>query len=118
MQCSSVLIVEDEETIRDTLRLSLELEGYEVRTACNGKEALEVLPRMRRPCLILLDLMMPVMDGWGFVDAVDKDVTLATIPIVVVTAFSGSEKSIHAKQIVKKPFDLNELLHIVGQYCA
>jgi CheY-like chemotaxis protein len=118
MECNSILIVEDDQSIRETFKLALEVEGYTVFTASNGKEGLELLPQMPRPCLILLDLMMPVMDGWGFVDALDKSVALASIPVVVVTAFNEKAKSIRAKQIIKKPVDLDLLFVIVKQYCG
>src|SRR4051812_16237966 len=102
-RCRSILIVEDEELIRATLSLALEFEGYLVFTAANGKEGIELLPKVERPCLILLDLMMPVMNGWEFVDALEKDMILATIPVIVVTAFNNNTKTIHAKKILKKP---------------
>ncbi len=114
----SILIVEDEESIRETLKLALEFEGYVVFTAVNGKEGLNVLPKLPRPCLILLDLMMPVMDGWEFVSALQKDKVLATIPVVVVTAFSNKAKTIHAKEILKKPIDLETLFKVAKQYCS
>ncbi len=62
-RCKDILVVEDDAGIREALRMILELEGYNIREASNGKEGLEVLKSMPRPCLILLDLMMPIMDG-------------------------------------------------------
>lgn len=118
MQCKNVLIVEDDEGIRETLRLALELEGYSVFSAANGQEGLDILPKIERPCLILLDLMMPVMDGWRFVEILDEDTILAAIPVVVVTAFAERAKSIHARGILKKPIDLDVLLATVKRYCA
>jgi CheY-like chemotaxis protein len=79
-----VLIVEDDEAIRETLRELLEFEGFEVATAANGREAVSQLQRTERPCLILLDLMMPVMNGWEFLRKRREDLTIATIPVVVV----------------------------------
>lgn len=119
MKCNEILIVEDDKDIRDILKTSLELEGYNITTAENGKVGLEILPSMNTPCMILLDLMMPVMDGWAFVEAISKDLKLAAIPIVVVTAFSkertnGLEK---IKSIIKKPIDLDLLLNQVKIYC-
>jgi CheY-like chemotaxis protein len=67
MKCSSILIVEDDGSIRTTLKLALEVNGYAVFTASSGREAIEELPRIPRHCLILLDLMVPALDGWEFV---------------------------------------------------
>jgi CheY-like chemotaxis protein len=95
-QCKRVLVVEDEDVIRETFGLALELEGYKVFTAANGKEALDLLSKIPAPCLILLDLMMPVMNGWEFIEAVQKDASLSTIPVVVVTAYGDQAKKIQA----------------------
>lgn len=78
MNCRSILIIEDEKAIRETFRLALEMEGYQVNEASNGKEGLEALSTMPRPCVILLDLMMPVMNGWAFIRALEEIVPLST----------------------------------------
>jgi CheY-like chemotaxis protein len=116
--CRSVLIVEDDDAIRETMRVVLEMEGYTVYAANDGKEGIEVLSGMPRPCLILLDLMMPVMDGWAFVKALRHDVALATIPVVVVTAFSERAHDIKAEAIVKKPIDMDHLYKLVRDFCG
>lgn len=120
MKCNEILIVEDDKDIRDILKTSLELEGYNITTAENGKVGLEILPSMNTPCMILLDLMMPVMDGWAFVEAISKDMKLAAIPIVVVTAFSKERTSglKKIKSIIKKPINLDLLLNQVRIYCG
>jgi len=118
MQCRSILIVEDDESISSTFKLALEFEGYSAFTAINGKEGIETLPNMPRPCLILLDLMMPVMNGWEFLDAIGENTALASIPVVVITAFEDKAKSIRAEQIVRKPVDLEHLLAVVRKYCG
>jgi CheY-like chemotaxis protein len=120
MKCNEILIVEDDKDIRDILKTSLELEGYNVKTAENGKEGLEILSSMNTPCLILLDLMMPVMDGWAFAEAMGKDMQLTAIPIIVVTAFSKEDTSRlkKVKKIIKKPIDLDLLLSQVDIYCG
>jgi CheY-like chemotaxis protein len=121
-ECRSVLLVEDDPDIRASLEEALEWEGYRVVTAANGRDALARLPRMARPCLILLDLMMPVMNGWEFADALEKNDRLAAIPIVVVTAFAdqaGDKKSsIGTGEVVRKPVDLDVLLRLVRRYCG
>lgn len=116
-KCSNILVVEDEKSIQEVLKDALEMEGYTVYTADNGKEGLEMLPKMPRPCLILLDLMMPVMDGWQFVEAISKDVILATIPVVLVTAYGDRAKLTPSKGIIKKPIDLDLLFSSVKKWC-
>lgn len=111
----NILVVEDEAAIRDMLRLALGIEGYTVFSAANGREAIEMLARVPRPDLILLDLMMPVMDGWEFVDALEANQALANIPIVVLTAFSKSAKPIKAQKILQKPVDLAYLYAAIGE---
>lgn len=114
----NTLVIEDDPAIRETLKLVLEMEGYQVFTASNGKEGIELLRDIPKPCIILLDLMMPVMNGWEFVEAIEKDVILATIPVVVVSAFTDRTKTIKATDVIKKPVDLSALLKILQDYCG
>ena len=116
--CDTVLVVEDEEGIRESLKLLLEVEGYKVLTAANGKFALEILNKMERPCLILLDLMMPVMNGWEFSKAIKANHILAPIPIVLVTAFADEVGVLKNLPIVKKPVDHDLLMVLVKKYCS
>jgi two-component system, chemotaxis family, chemotaxis protein CheY len=113
---ASVLVVEDEPDIRETLRDILEMEGYRVRCAANGKEALDVLAEMK-PKLILLDLMMPVMSGYELLQRLRESDDLAKIPVTVVSAV-GDRATVRNASILKKPFDLDVLLHLVDQQCA
>lgn len=113
-----ILIVEDDESIREILKTALEFEGYRVWVAANGQEGIEILSKGASVCLILLDLMMPVMDGWEFVDAMGKDSELSNIPVVVITAFGDlGGRPIRAKEVVKKPVDLDYLFRVVKQNC-
>lgn len=114
----SILVVEDNRDIQDSLKLALEVEGYTVFTADNGRDALDQLSRIPTPCVILLDLMMPVMNGWEFVEEISKDLMLSTIPIVVVTAFSDKNATPKTNDIIQKPIDLNALLKTVSKYCG
>src|SRR5437879_6509382 len=82
----TILVVEDDTATRDALSLILEAEGFGVMGAANGQEALDQLRGSRRPDLILLDLMMPVMDGWQFRRAQAQDPALSAIPVVVLSA--------------------------------
>jgi CheY-like chemotaxis protein len=116
-RCKNILIIEDDLAIREALRDVLEMEGYKIFSAANGKEGLEYLPKMTGPCLILLDLMMPVMNGWEVAAALRDDTILATIPVVVVTAYPAKAKEVQARSIIRKPIDLEVLLNIVSKYC-
>lgn len=115
--CKAILVIDDDPGIRDVLRMSLELEGYNVVTAGEGKEALAALAKIERPCLILLDLMMPTMNGWQFAAAIEKDVVLAQIPVAIVTAYADKAASIKAEAIIKKPIDLEALYQVVKKWC-
>jgi CheY-like chemotaxis protein len=113
-----VLIVEDDDGARDALADCLELEGFSVASARNGKEALDYLHRAPAPKVILLDLFMPVMTGWEFRDAQKKDAAIADIPVVVVTAFSaGVTRQIDAAVVMHKPLDLDRLVTVIRDYC-
>ncbi len=114
-----VLVVEDDPHIREAMRELLEIEGYTVVEAANGSEA---LARVRdcegEPCLILLDLMMPVMDGWEFLSVVRDDGALAGIPIAVVSAVVDKARLPEGTQYLRKPVDMETLLHTVAGHCA
>ena len=88
-----MLIVDDDVDIREILAETLTETGFDVRTACNGLEALAAVRRMKdRPAVILLDLMMPIMDGYGFLEQRERDPALASIPIAIVTAGYGVDR--------------------------
>jgi CheY-like chemotaxis protein len=115
---ATVFIVEDDLDTREMLARFLELEGFTVESAENGKLALERLDGGSRACVIVLDLMMPVMDGWQFRQAQVKNENLAKIPVIVVSA-AGRERieRIDADAYLSKPVDLEELLGCVTQLC-
>ena len=113
-QKPTILIVEDEPEIRNVMQESLESIGLNILTAANGQEALEKLGNNLGVSLILLDLMMPVMNGWQFLTAIEKNSLLNKIPILVVTVFSDQAKDLKVRGILKKPFDLNDLLKQVN----
>ncbi len=114
----TVFVVEDDVDTRDMMGRFLELEGFAVEVAANGKQALERLNAGMHPCVILLDLMMPVMDGWQFRSQQVQDAALASIPVIVVSA-AGKERiaDIEANAYLSKPVDLEQLLAQVTQYC-
>jgi CheY-like chemotaxis protein len=109
-----ILLVEDEEESRETLRELLELEGYDVETAVNGQEALDKLQSLA-PCLIVLDLFMPVMDGWEFLERLRADGRLAKINVVVTT--SAAQNTPSDVPVFVKPLDFDRLLRTVGDVC-
>ncbi len=109
-----VLVVDDDASIRELLSTVLEDDGYEVMPAANGEDALAVCARWR-PDVIVLDLMMPVMDGWTFAKRLrERD----DIPIVVLSAANDLErhaKSVGAIEVIGKPFDLDQLIPKVAR---
>jgi CheY-like chemotaxis protein len=107
-----VLIVDDEVDIRDSLRDVLEDEGYLVAVATNGKEALELLPELQRPCVIILDIIMPVMSGNELYAAMQEDPDLADIPVVVST--SDPSRAPSGVPVMRKPINVNGLLKTVA----
>ncbi|NBD10905.1 MULTISPECIES: response regulator [Corallococcus] len=111
-----VLVVDDDPDILEALSEILEAEGFEIRRARNGKEALERL-EPDPPHLILLDLMMPVMDGWEFAQRMrQKQPSVASIPLIVLSAdrnVGSKAKDIGAVGHLAKPFELNDLLSMV-----
>ena len=114
-----VLVVDDDQDIRETLQELLEQEGHEVATARNGLEAL-ALARRERPAVILLDLFMPVMDGLEFRRVQLGDAELSTIPVVVVSAAAGIEDRISQLGVagyLEKPVRIELLLDTVTRYC-
>ncbi|MBC7690274.1 MAG: response regulator [Methylotenera sp.] len=112
----SLLIVDDDAGIRDMLKLLFEVEDFFVHTAANGQEALELLAQIPPPCMILLDLMMPVMNGWEFLDAKKKLPKLASIPVVIVSAFNDETKSSDVVKFVKKPADVDLLIEMASSF--
>jgi CheY-like chemotaxis protein len=112
-----IVIIEDDPDIRDTLCLALEFEGYTVLSASNGKEGIDLLARCKAPCLILLDLMMPVMNGWDFLNERRDNETLAPVPVIVVSAFATDQSDRSVQAYLEKPVELETLLQMVSQYC-
>jgi CheY-like chemotaxis protein len=112
-----VLVVDDDESIRDSLCELLTDEGYPAVGAANGQEALDLLHENGRPCLILLDLMMPVMDGATFRGKQLGDAALRSIPVAIITAAGGHlAPAITAEAILAKPLRLESLLDVVERF--
>jgi CheY-like chemotaxis protein len=109
-----VLVVEDEEESRETLRELLELEGYQVQTAANGSDALDRLGSLM-PCVVILDLFMPVMDGWQLLDQLRSDGRLPGMKIVIAT--SAPHRAPTGFPVFEKPIDLERLLRTIDAVC-
>lgn len=126
MNIKSVLVIDDDEDIRETISQALELEGYTVLMAIHGQDGLKVLDSLAAtdyPGMIILDLMMPVMDGSQFLEFVhtNKKDSFAKIPIILASAKGNHGDHQHAKlasEVLKKPLDLDELYAIVKKYCV
>ena len=117
----SILVVEDDPDIRDALATVLETEGYDVAKASDGQEALGQLRTSATPSLILLDLYMPVMNGWAFRAEQLRDPKLASIPVVVLSADSrvaNRAADLGAAGWVGKPIDFDRLLALVAIHCS
>lgn len=114
-----ILLVDDEPDLVESLAMALEGQ-FEVRTAHNGQEALAVLAREPIDAIVL-DLMMPVMDGWTFRAEQMRDPQLAQIPVVVISAVRDVGKQVKDLGLIgylKKPIDLKQLLNIVSEHCC
>ena len=121
--CKSILIAEDNDDIRETLQEVLTCEGYEVHLAKNGKEALAKLKTLPAPTLVLLDLMMPVMNGWEFLDAQSADAVLAPHQIVTLSAVASTQSLEDATPLktagsLLKPIAIEPLLSKVREFCG
>jgi CheY-like chemotaxis protein len=111
-----VLIIEDDAGLREMMSQLLFLEGFQTDTAENGRVALDLLHAGLRPHVILLDLMMPVMDGWSFRKHQINDPTLAHIPVVVLSA-AHDFGAIQASSILHKPLDVDRVLIALKVHC-
>ena len=111
-----ILLVEDDADINSTLREMLEDEGYEVSATANGRAALEALEHLPAPCLVLLDVEMPRMDGQDFLTHLRQDSRHGDDPVVVVTASRRNLADV--AEVLRKPFDFDVLLNAVERYCG
>jgi CheY-like chemotaxis protein len=110
-----VLVVDDDFDLRQIVREILQEEGYEVETAANGREALRRLQRSDPPRVVVLDLMMPVMDGWQLLAELQRDATLAKIPVVVITASKAGLLDGTRHELLTKPLDYFALVASVDR---
>jgi CheY-like chemotaxis protein len=109
-----VLIVDDDELIRDTLRELVEMTGCTAVLAANGREALKIMAD-RRPCLVIVDLLMPVMTGGELIEEMRKEPALSGIPVIVST--SAPHRAPAGVPVVKKPVDIDIIVDWIRQTC-
>ncbi len=115
----TILLVEDDLDIREATRMILEASGYQVLEASDGAEAL-VVARSQRPCVILLDLMMPGMDGFQFRESQLQDPAIASIPVVIASGGGTVPEKAAALGVagyLVKPMDMQRLLTLIGDLC-
>lgn len=117
----TVCVIDDDEDIREAMRMILEMKGYEVLEADDGASALEQLHVHRHPCVILLDLMMPGMNGWEFRERQRSDPDLASIPVIILSGvhdLAARAREIGAADQLQKPVDLARLLDAISRQCG
>jgi len=120
MTATTILVVDDDELLRASIADVLEDEGYVVRRAANGAQALTELGATDAPSMILLDLRMPVMDGYEFRVRQLEDARIAQIPVVALTAdasVDANTRGLHFALALKKPLRLDDLLNAVAIHC-
>lgn len=118
-QCKNILIIEDEIAVRESIRDVLEIRGFNVVLAQDGVEAIQYLTSAEDlPCMIILDLMMPKMNGWQFLDYQRAHPKFSDIPVVLCSAYKESAVSIKSQAMLTKPVQRQALLQTVETFCA
>jgi CheY-like chemotaxis protein len=113
----TILLVEDEEDLRETMREALELNGYSVVAARDGQEALEALDGIEHICLVILDLVMPRMNGWDFFAKLRERSALADVPVLVHSSVPKQAPA-GVTRVLSKPLAFDRLLSAVQEFCA
>jgi adenylate cyclase len=113
-----ILLIEDDDLLREGLRQLLEEDGCQVLTAADGAGGMAILRgREIDPCMIVLDLMMPGMNGWDFLQLKGRHPALARIPIAVASAYPFAEKEVLPGVVLRKPFSPTQLRQIISEHC-
>jgi DNA-binding response OmpR family regulator len=112
----TVLVIEDEEDVREMIRDALELNGYAVVTAEEGNDALGKLSLIEGLCLVLLDLVMPGMNGWDFFEAMRRRSELDAVPVLVYSSATHQAPR-GVTRVIQKPLTFEQLLTTVREYC-
>jgi CheY-like chemotaxis protein len=115
-----VMIVDDDDDIRGVLGKIVADEGYAVVLARHGEEAVEILERGIKPAVVLLDLMMPVMNGWRVIEFFRSSATLQSVPIILISAFENSAKTLASRTdaYLGKPISLDALLCTIERFAG
>jgi DNA-binding response OmpR family regulator len=113
----TVLVIEDEQDLREMIRDALEMSGYAVVTAEDGQDALDKISGIDNLCLVILDLLMPVMNGWDFFEKMRQRAEHASVPVVVHTS-APSEAPVGVTRVIQKPMAFDRLVSVVREYCA
>ena len=116
-----VLVIDDDDEVRDALAELLESEGFQVEKASNGREGLELLRHEPPPAVIVLDLLMPEMDGWQFCEEQASDPSIRGIPVLIVSATVEPRRfprSVNDGAFFRKPADLLRLISTIEGYCT
>lgn len=113
-----VLVIDDDDDIRETVADLIGWRGFEVTQAANGQEALALLQSSQVPCVILLDLVMPVMDGWQFLERLRGAPGLRDVPVVIVSGHARSHAPAGVTKVLHKPFDIEDLYAAVAEHCG
>src|ERR1035437_5291270 len=116
-QCKSILVTDDSDDVRELIMSALGNEGYHVTGASNGQEALEKLKDMQGPTLVLLDLMMPIMNGWEFLAAQKQDVRFAAHQVLTISSVNQNKRPETAGTI-QKPVNWNNLWDKGVEFCG
>lgn len=115
-----ILLIEDDNDLRESLTELLSIRGYDTIAVTNGREALEWLQANSAPCLILLDLMLPVMSGWEFRRQQLADTKLSGIPTVILSGLhdaASESQRLQASAFLPKPIDFLSLYDVIDRYC-
>lgn len=115
-----VLLVEDDEDIRQDLAFLLEHQGHRVETAIHGQDALNKLEQLGPPCIIILDLMMPVMDGWQLRAELLRSPAWSSVPVVLLSGIADIQQEARSLQVLDyltKPINLPRLFEMVRAHC-
>jgi DNA-binding response OmpR family regulator len=113
-----ILVIENDREQRELLAETLRAHGYDVETAADGLAGLAAV-RQHRPCLVLLDMMMPRMSGWEFMAALEREPGLAGVPVIILSGSRGTmprQVALGSAVVVEKPFDLDALLALIERH--
>jgi CheY-like chemotaxis protein len=116
MGSHQVLLIEDDTDIQNYLKSVLEVQGFHVETANNGKEGLDLLEHGHVPEIIILDLSMPIMDGEKFLERQRSNPSFGSLPVIAMTGAKDKDRPRQADEFLRKPIDINVLMNALKKY--